>query len=270
MNDFVVLALVFGNLMYAVHNAKSSGTRTEKQKQQVSEAVRSLSKRQRHSAVSNSVRTTKNGQPIPLHNDGKSVQISEVDIESDLESNGGSTIRPPGEGTTAGTSETVSEKKPFASEITLSGFDGSDHDESGLLKSPGARWVPSPDRPEQCEQTISADDPNIQVEEGIIIVKTGETSVQEQIQSPTKPVSSMPFTIDLANDEAQVEDQSENANQRQIQDAALELPSRLTSIAEWSDDEEVSANAEPPALRKSVVSEHPPIMPRRFESEFDC
>lgn len=275
MNDFVVLVLIFGNLMYAVHCSKSIGQMPGRDKRKVSEAVRSIRQR-RDSAGASSHRKVLGGQL--LEQDERSVKsksgIKEVSFESDTEN--GSVIHAPSGGThrTSGSRTRNIESEVVVSALSMSGFEGSGHEDmSPVVMTPNskskaesaARWETS-SGPSSCEKGELANS------YGPTIPTRGET-VFDQPEESSGAVPSNPQMSNFRDEEVgcHVEAEGENSKQisipitRHFQDSVSDVSERLTSIAEleWSDEEENLTNQTPPALLESASPEQAPVMPRR-------
>lgn len=263
MNDFVVLVLIFGNLMYGVHSSKSVGQMTGREKRKVSQAVRSFEP----AASSNFNRSERS--------DKKKSGSREVNIESDME-NGSAIHGPGGTQDTAGSSVAKKQSQIVVSELSMSGFEGPGHEAplSPNAKSKAesaARWVssPGPSSHEKGEQSSLY---------GPAIPTRGE-SVFDQ---PEESSGQLPSKLQMSNsgvvdDNDCVEAEGEKSQQKAVrsilefQDGAEQRLSseRLSSIAEleWSDEEDNLTNQTPPAMMESRPQEKPPVMPKRFETE---
>lgn len=263
MNDFVVLVLIFGNLVYAVRFSKSHGQITGAEKRKVSKVLRSLEPRR--GSLNTSRRYSNEGQSGQIGNHDKAMG-PKVSIESDMES--GSAVN---DGTLH-TSGSLDEMLPaLVSDISLSGFEtSSQHDdkyavpytplsaESKAISA--ARWVPSPSL-EKLGQMNS---------HGPALPTRVDSVIEEQ---PEATSFGIPYKTPISNssDEGDIdslqagEQQNYISNKQEFQDALSGGPDRLTSIAEleWSDDEDKLTNQTPPALLESASPEKAPVMPVR-------
>ncbi|CAJ1959354.1 unnamed protein product [Cylindrotheca closterium] len=297
MNDFVVLALIFGNLMYAVHSSKSRGQMTGREKQKVSEAVRSFEPRRDsvgHRKGSGGSSLERNERNERGYNKNKPAPKEVSTESSDIEN--GSVIRAPGTGTqcTSGcrSAENTKETSEIAiSALSMSGFDGSSsHDGMPILVIGGpttkskeesaARWGQSPGSPSSDEkgELISSYGPSIPTRGETVFDQPEEDGSGALLSSNPAMSNSRDGNNDgcvvLAEEEEEENPQQPNAmvmnnKPHQFLDLAVDVSERLTSIAEleWSDEEENLTNQTPHALLESTSPEQAPIMPVRVESE---
>ncbi|CAJ1959348.1 unnamed protein product [Cylindrotheca closterium] len=277
MNDFVVLVLIFGNLMYTVHcSSKSPAQMTGRDKRKVSEAVRSFEPRSVAPSVN---RKTSQGPSLERSErsfkTNKIKSIHEVSIESDIEN--GSAGNALGSGT-KGTSGSFSAEKGSEiaiSELSMSGFEESTHEVmSAVAMTPAtkskaksaARWgsSPSPSSRDNGE-SISSFGPSIPTRgETVFDQPEGDDGVL-----PSRlPISSTNDDDDGDAVKAEGEKSQQNSilSKHEFQNMTLDGAIRLTSIAEleWSDEEDNLTNQTPPAMLESFSHERAPVMPRRL------
>lgn len=268
----MVLALIFGNLVYAVHFSKSQGQITVKDKRKVSEALKSFEPRR--DSLTASKRFSNGGQSAELSSKIKTTDLK-MRIESDLES-GGSAIN----GGTQSTSGSLREQI-LVSDISLSGFDTSSHQEDKLLPLVPAitplrkdskavcagRWVPSPSPSQKSEQMNS---------KGPALPKRFESVIDQSEYTNSGIPSKLPMSKSSDEDDDSFQEaEQENSQQhprptkKELEDTAPDAPERLTSIAEleWSDDQDNLTNQTPAALLESASPEQAPVMPVRCKSE---
>ena len=271
MNDFVVLALIFGNLIHAVHFSKSHGQITVKDKRKVSEALKSFEPK--HDSLTSSRRYE---QAAGIGSQNKAADL-EGGIQPERENGSGNN------GGTHNTSGSLHAAPVFiVSEISLSGFEGSSHHPEDKASAPStplsvtskaesaARWVPSPSPVQERSEQMNSNGPALptRVESAIDLPDNTNLII------PAVPLSNSSDGDDgneiLKAGQETPKQYSTAKDKQEHLDALPSGPERLlTSIAEleWSDDEENLTNQTPPALIESAPPERAPVMPVRFKSE---
>jgi len=275
MNDFVVLVLIFGNLIYAVHFSKANGEITGRDKVKVSEALKRFdSRRDGVSASANrKVSDEQSGQIVSNKIKAVSTEVSpELDMEN--KSAGGR-----GTQNSSDSLPLSSEKcrEILVSDLSMSGFEGSTHGYivnasgnplSAMSKSESAaRWVPAPGASYPQGEQVNSDGLAKPTRRKSVIDPPEESNLEMPSEMPLSNSSDDHDIDSLDAKQAKTSQQYSMANKQHLPDGALD--ERLTCIAEleWSDEEENLTNTTPPALLESAP-EQAPVMPVRFESEF--
>ena len=170
MNDFVVLVLIFGNLIYSVHNTPTVGQTTGRDKEQVSEAIRTIA--HRRASGSGAARI------LSLQRNSNSNR-PEANLDSDLESC--PVIKTAaGSGTPTTKASSSAGKEHLISELTLSRFsEASGRDESTIVV-PSSQSVRSGDSALRWEKSMEEKQPR-SPHHGPTIPERGETIYETEV-----------------------------------------------------------------------------------------